>query len=95
MLKQNPDGDKHMVGNTVTTVDLSIFQVVEGLRYAFPRATKKFAKQYPRVSALHDAVLERPNIAAYVDSERRIPFTNPASSATIRNWTRTPDPADH
>jgi len=74
VLKQNPDGDKQMVGHTITTVDLSIFQVVEGLRYAFPRATKKFGKQYPRVSALHDAVLERPNIAAYVESDRRIPF---------------------
>ncbi|KQR87276.1 glutathione S-transferase [Burkholderia sp. Leaf177] len=74
VLEQNPHGPKHMVGDKTTYVDLSIFQLVEGLHYAFPRATKKFAKHYPHVQALHDAVLERPNIAAYVDSERRIPF---------------------
>lgn len=74
VLGQNPDGDKHMIGDTVTYVDLSMFQLVEGLHYAFPRAMKKFGTHYPRVTALHDAVLERPNIAAYVDSERRIPL---------------------
>jgi glutathione S-transferase len=74
VLKQNPHGSRHMIGDKTTYVDLSIFQLVEGLHYAFPRATKKFSKQYPHVQALHDAVLERPNIAAYVDSERRIPF---------------------
>jgi len=74
VLKQNPLGDKHMIGDKITYVDLSIFQLVEGLHYAFPRATKKFSKQYSQVQALHDAVLERPNVAAYIDSERRIPF---------------------
>jgi glutathione S-transferase len=74
VLKQNPQGDKHMVGDAVTYVDLSMFQLVDGLHYAFPRAMKKFGKQYPRVAALHDAVLARPNIAAYVDSERRLAF---------------------
>lgn len=74
VLKQNPHGDKQMVGDAVTYVDLSMFQLVEGLHYAFPRAMKTLSKHYPRVAALHDAVLARPNIAAYVDSERRIPF---------------------
>jgi glutathione S-transferase len=74
VLRQNPDGDTHMVGKATTYVDLSLFQLVDGLQYAFPRAMRKFGKHYPRVAALHDAVLERPNIARYVDSERRIPF---------------------
>ncbi|WP_277184570.1 glutathione S-transferase [Caballeronia sp. BR00000012568055] len=74
VLKQNPHGDTQLVGDSTTYVDLSMFQVVEGLHYAFPRAMKTFGKHYPRVAALHDAVLQRPNIAAYVDSERRIPF---------------------
>jgi glutathione S-transferase len=74
VLAQNPHGDKQIVGNTTTYVDLSIFQLVDGLRYAFPRAMEKFGSLYPRVAALHDAVLERPKIAAYVDSERRISF---------------------
>ncbi|HTH61469.1 MAG TPA: glutathione S-transferase [Paraburkholderia sp.] len=75
VLLQNPDGKKrHMVGDTLTYVDLSMFQVVEGLRYAFPKATKHFAERWPHVVALRDAVAKRPNIAAYVASERRIPF---------------------
>ncbi|MGA7813019.1 glutathione S-transferase [Caballeronia sp.] len=74
VLKQNPHGDTQIIGDAITYVDLSIFQVVEGLHYAFPRAMKKFSKQYPRVAALHDAVIERPAIAAYVDSDRRLPF---------------------
>ena len=74
VLKQNPHGDTQMIGDAATYVDLSIFQIVDGLHYAFPRAMKKFGAQYPRVAAIHDAVLQRPNIAAYVDSERRIPF---------------------
>jgi glutathione S-transferase len=74
VLKQNPAGDTQMVGDTVTYVDLSMFQLVDGLHYAFPRGMKKFGAQYPRVAALHDAVLARPNMARYVESERRIPF---------------------
>jgi glutathione S-transferase len=74
VLAQNPQGDTQMIGDTTTYVDLSMFQLVDGLHYAFPRAMKKFGTLYPRVAALHDAVLERPNIAAYVDSERRIAF---------------------
>ncbi|KNH09927.1 Glutathione S-transferase [Candidatus Burkholderia brachyanthoides] len=74
VLKQNPHGDKQMVGDTASYVDLSVFQIVDGLHYAFPRAMKTFGKHYPHVAALHEAVLERPNIAAYVDSERRIAF---------------------
>ncbi len=74
VLKQNPAGRKHAVGNALSTVDLSLFQLVEGLRYAFPRGTKHFGTHYPAVVALHDAVQERPNIARYLASERRIPF---------------------
>lgn len=74
VLKQNPHGATQMIGDTISYVDLSIFQIVEGLRYAFPRAMTTFGKHYPHVLELHDAVLQRPNIAAYVDSERRIPF---------------------
>jgi glutathione S-transferase len=51
-----------------------MFQIVEGLRYAFPKATKHLAGHYPHVVALHDAVAARPNIVAYLASERRLSF---------------------
>ncbi|HEX7682251.1 MAG TPA: glutathione S-transferase [Trinickia sp.] len=74
VLAQNPDGDSHLVGDALTYVDLSMFQLVEGLHYAFPRATARFASHYPRLAALRKSVAGRPNIAAYLASERRLAF---------------------
>lgn len=55
-----------------TYLDLSLFQMVAGLRYAFPRTMK--ALRYPKLAALHDRVAARPRVAAYLASPRRIPF---------------------
>jgi glutathione S-transferase len=74
VLARNRPGGRYMVGGRLTYVDLSTFQVVEGLRYAFPRAMARREWRYPRVIALHDRVAVRPRIAAYLASERRIPF---------------------
>jgi len=74
VLAQNPAGDKHLVGARLTYSDLSLFQIVAGLRYAFPRAMARLEKKHKRVTALHDRVAARPRIAAYLASERRIPF---------------------
>jgi len=64
----------YVFGRTVSYVDLSLFQIVEGLRYAFPKRMKRFEKKVPRLVKLHDSVAERPRIAAYLQSDRRIPF---------------------
>ena len=63
-----------MLGRNLSYVDLSLFQIVEGLRYAFPKRMRRMEKKVPRVLALHDRVAIRPRIAAYLASERRIPF---------------------
>jgi glutathione S-transferase len=68
-------GGPHLLGRKLCYVDLSLFQIVEGLRYAFPKRMKRFEKKIPRVIALHDRVKKRPRIAAYLQSERRIPFS--------------------
>ena len=65
---------RHLVGARLTYVDLSLFQVVAGLRYAFPKAMQRLEKKHPKVVAVHDAVAARPNIRRYLASERRIPF---------------------
>jgi glutathione S-transferase len=65
----------YVAGRKLTYVDLSLFQIVEGLRYAFPRRMKRFEQRVPRLIALHDRVRKRPRIAAYLASERRIPFS--------------------
>ena len=74
VLARNPAGDRHLVGDALTYGDLSLFQLVEGLAYAFPRATARALDQAPRVAALCRAVRERPRIAGYLASTRRIPF---------------------
>jgi glutathione S-transferase len=73
VLKNN--GGKFMVGRRLSYVDLSMFQVIEGLRYAFPKRMKRFEKRLPLLVALHDRVAARPRIKAYLASERRIPFS--------------------
>jgi glutathione S-transferase len=55
-------------------VDLSLFQVIEGLRYALPNAMKKAEQKVPRLLLLRDRIAKRPRLAAYLASERRIPF---------------------
>ena len=74
VLERNPHGDRHLVGRRVSYCDLSLFQLVAGLRYAFPRAMKGLEPRFPRVAALHDSIARRPRIAAYLQSPRRIPF---------------------
>jgi len=68
------NGSRVLIGNSVSYVDLSLFQMIEGLRYAFPRAMTKQERKHRRVIALHDRVAARPRLAAYLASERRLPF---------------------
>ncbi|MDA8108106.1 MAG: glutathione S-transferase [Betaproteobacteria bacterium] len=74
VLGRNPAGDRHMVWRALSYVDLSMFQVIAGLRYAFPRAMARLAPGHRRLAALHDRVAQRPRVAAYLASERRLPF---------------------
>jgi glutathione S-transferase len=67
-------GGSYVTGRKLTYVDLSLFQIVEGLRYAFPRRMKAFERKIPGLVELHDRVAARPNIKAYLESDRRIAF---------------------
>ena len=74
ILQRNSKGNGFLLGRPFSYVDLSLFQMIEGLRYAFPKAMKKLEKKYRRALALRDRVAARPRIARYLDSPRRIPF---------------------
>ena len=74
VLTGNPAGQKHAVGAGLTTVDLSLFQIWAGMAYAFPHAFAGAEKLYPALSALAGSVEELPKVAAYLASDRRIPF---------------------
>jgi glutathione S-transferase len=65
-----------MVGARLSYVDLSMAQVIAGLRYAFPSASRRAFRNRPRLRALHDVVFNRPRIASYAASGRRLAFNN-------------------
>lgn len=67
-------GGSYLMGRRLTYIDLSLFQVVEGLRYAFPKHMRAFERDVPGLAELRDRVAGRANIKAYLASERRIPF---------------------
>ena len=74
ILVRNPAGSRHLVGGKLSYADLSLFQLVEGLRYAFPKAAQRALAKTPGIVQLHDRVAALPRVAAYLRSERRIPF---------------------
>ena len=74
VLDRNPKGPGHLVGARVTYADLSLFQLVSGLTYAFPNASRRALEKTPKVAALAEAIASRQRIAAYLASARRVPF---------------------
>jgi glutathione S-transferase len=74
VLQNNPGRGHYMAGSRISYVDLSLFQLISGLRYAFPKTMAKLEPQWPGLVELHGLVAARPNIAAYLRSKRRIAF---------------------
>ncbi|WP_426190999.1 glutathione S-transferase [Massilia sp. DWR3-1-1] len=64
-----------LLGARLSYADLSLFQLIEGLRYAFPAAMARLQAAYPRLANLREQVAARPNIAAYLRSARRLAFS--------------------
>jgi len=67
-------GGEYLLGNEVSHADLSLFQALEGLAYAFPRAFARASEATPGLLALRERIRARPRLAAYLASERRTPF---------------------
>lgn len=74
ILERNPAGPDWLVGDAVTYADLSAFQAVTGLLYAFPNSAAVTLEGMPKLAALAVRVSELPTIKAYLESERRLPF---------------------
>lgn len=72
ILSRNPAGHQWLVGRKLTYADLSLFQLIEGLSYAFPKLMERELLSFPRAADLHDRVAERPNIKRYLESDRRL-----------------------
>jgi glutathione S-transferase len=69
-----PNPKDYLLGDTLSYADLSLFQVIEGLRYAYPQTLARIDAGYPLLAALRDRVAARPRIKAYLASGRRLPF---------------------
>jgi len=75
VLDRNREGaGQQLVGAAISYVDLSMFQVLEGLAYAFPNAFARASVAIPRLLALRERVRQRPRLAAYLASDRRTAF---------------------
>lgn len=75
VLRRNPHGPEYAVGAHLSHVDLSLFQMLQGLRYAFPQAMQRREPDCPCLCALHERVGALPAIVDYLASRRRPPFT--------------------
>jgi glutathione S-transferase len=76
VLVDNTQRGPWLVGSRLTYVDLSMAQVIAGLRYAFPKASGRALRSRPQLRALHQAVFNRPRIRRYLASSRRLAFNN-------------------
>ncbi|MGN6374198.1 MAG: glutathione S-transferase [Sphingomonas sp.] len=70
---QANDGD-WLIDGRWTCADTSMFQLVAGLRYMFPKRMKALEPDLPGLVRIHDQVADLPGIKAYLKSDRRIPF---------------------
>lgn len=75
VLERNPQGPEHLVGARLSYVDLSMYQLLSGLQYAFPKTMKQRSPKWPRLLALQARVAAHPRIAAYLASDRRLAFS--------------------
>ena len=74
ILSHNSKGSDFLLGKKLSYVDLSLFQMVEGLRYAFPRTMAGVEMKHPGVVTVHDRVAARPRLVSYLASPRRLAF---------------------
>ena len=63
-----------VAGERWSHVDTSIFQLIEGLRYAFPDRMNSIEGDYPKLIAARDAVARIDGVAAYLGSDKRLAF---------------------
>ncbi|MGK9286603.1 glutathione S-transferase [Sinorhizobium meliloti] len=76
VLARNQAGSGHLVGDRLSYADLSLFQVIEGMSFAFPKLMSRVKYDYPNMMVLHGRVSGLPRIAEYLRSERRLPPNN-------------------
>jgi len=69
-------GGAYLLGHTLTYVDLAMYQLLLGLKHAFPKGASQVLTQTPGLSALFDKVAAQPRVAAFKASDRSVAFSN-------------------
>lgn len=72
LARNEASAGKYLYGDKLTYADLSLFQVLEGIAYAFPKAFARVMEGKTRLEALRAHVAARPNVASYLASPRRL-----------------------
>jgi len=72
IIARNPRGGPYLVGARLSYTDLSLFQVMSGLNYAFPKTTQGLLERFPKVTALYSVVRNTERLSAYLSSPRRL-----------------------
>jgi glutathione S-transferase len=83
ILARNPEGAGQLVGSALTYADLSLFQIVEGLVYAFPGRMQRTLREVPRLAALRQAIAQRPRFAPISTAIATSHSTSKGYSVTI------------
>ncbi|SMY24333.1 unnamed protein product [Zymoseptoria tritici ST99CH_1A5] len=74
VLKGNGDG-KYLVGERVTTADVTVWQVLDGLQFAFPKEMAVRRKEFEALFKWYEGFKEEKGLKAYLGSERRLPYS--------------------
>ncbi len=74
VIARNSSASGWLVGDALSYGDTSIYHLVEGMNYAWPKRWASVAGNYPGMCQIRNRVAARPNIQSYLASERRIPF---------------------
>ena len=86
VLARNPTGKGHMLGKALSYVDLSVFQVIAGLRYAFPKAMTRLEPEYPRLVSLYERLRRARTSRRIWLPSGAFRSTRTAFSGIILNW---------
>lgn len=63
---------QHLVGDRLTYADLTVFHVVDGLSFAFPKEIEARKKDYPLLfTKLYEGLKANKSIKDYLSSDRR------------------------
>lgn len=72
-LKGNGDG-KYLVGGKLTYADLTVWQVLDGLLFAFPKEMEARKKEFGELFKFYETLKEEKGLKEYLASGRRLPY---------------------